>query len=169
MHKGLVGTENLNTELQNLLNPQPASLTKGERCFRLLDKVMQIRNNYDKEVFNGDIGRIVHIDAERREVAVAFDDRQLIYDAADLDELVLAYAISVHKAQGSEFSQVLLVVPEKLSPVLTRRLLYTGITSARDKLIIIGRMDMIAAAMNQDMERYSGIDRMLTSAGGQEA
>ena len=94
MHKGTVGAGNLNTELQKALNPSTEGVMRGARNFMINDKVMQIKNNYDKEVFNGDIGRITKIDQENQEVAISFDDRLVPYDYTDLDEIVLAYAVS---------------------------------------------------------------------------
>ncbi|MEJ2025764.1 MAG: AAA family ATPase, partial [Deltaproteobacteria bacterium] len=99
MHRGLLGAENLNRALQETLNPGATALVKGQVGFRVHDKVMQVRNNYDKEVFNGDIGTIVSIDSELREIIISFDGRNVPYDFMDMDEIVLAYAISVHKSQ----------------------------------------------------------------------
>ena len=102
MHKGVIGAINLNLELQKRLNPDQQGITHGSRTFKLYDKVMQIVNNYDKEVFNGDIGWVSRIDQEDRELTIDFDGRLIPYDFSDLDEIVLAYAISVHKSQGSD-------------------------------------------------------------------
>jgi exodeoxyribonuclease V alpha subunit len=100
MHRGVVGAGNLNLTLQDRLNANTEEIGRGNRVFRVGDKVMQIKNNYDKEVFNGDMGRIVRIDAETRDVIISFEDRELPYDFSDLDEIILAYAVSVHKSQG---------------------------------------------------------------------
>jgi exodeoxyribonuclease V alpha subunit len=113
MHRGTVGVANLNAELQNLLNPNSKAVTRGGRLFRVNDKVMQIKNNYAKDTFNGDIGRIVDIDLEEQNLMVKFEDRVIDYDWSDLDELVLAYAISIHKSQGSEYPAV--VIPSTIS------------------------------------------------------
>jgi len=110
MHRGTVGAENLNVELQKILNPREDGITRGNRNFRINDKVMQIKNDYDKEVFNGDIGRILNIDTEAQEVTICFDNRHVVYDFSDLDEIVLAYAVSVHKSQGSEYPAVIIPV-----------------------------------------------------------
>ncbi|MBW2664308.1 MAG: ATP-dependent RecD-like DNA helicase, partial [Deltaproteobacteria bacterium] len=110
MHRGTVGAENLNIELQNALNPGEGGILRGNRSFRINDKVMQIRNNYDKEVFNGDIGRIAGIDTENQEVTILFDGRDVSYDYRDMDEIVLAYAVSVHNSQGSEYPAIIIPV-----------------------------------------------------------
>ena len=113
MHKGVAGAGNLNRELQKRLNPGAAGVEKGDLKYCLNDKVMQIRNNYDKDVFNGDIGIITHIDENNDTLRISFDDREVEYGFAELDEIVLAYAVSVHKAQGSEY-------PVVVMPVLTQ-------------------------------------------------
>ena len=110
MHRGLIGAGNLNQELQEVLNPGDSGLVRGGRTYRVNDKVMQIRNNYDKEVYNGDIGRITRIDHELQEVKINMDGREVDYHFSDLDEVVLAYAVSVHKSQGSEYPAVIVPV-----------------------------------------------------------
>ena len=104
MHRGVVGSATLNQALQQELNPGQEGLNRGGRLYKVNDKVMQIKNNYDKDVFNGDIGRIVKIDLEMHEMVIAFDNREVVYDFSELDEIILAYAISVHKSQGSEYA-----------------------------------------------------------------
>jgi exodeoxyribonuclease V alpha subunit len=138
MHKGIIGVANLNIELQKRLNPGESGITRGAWSFRLGDKVMQIVNNYDKDVFNGDIGWISKIDPEEREVTIDFDGRQVPYDYSDLDEVVLAYAVSVHKSQGSEYPVVILPVVTQHYMLLQRNLIYTGITRAKKLVILIG-------------------------------
>ena len=110
MHKGMVGSGNLNLELQNALNPGLSCLSRGGKNFRINDKVMQIRNNYEKEVFNGDMGRIWKIDLEGQEVTIDFDGKKVPYDYPDLDDVVLTYAISIHKSQGSEYPAVVIPI-----------------------------------------------------------
>lgn len=150
MHRGLLGAASLNAELQALLNPQGASIVHGSRLFRAGDKVMQIRNNYDLEVFNGDIGRIEAIDEEDRTVSVVFDGRSVSYERADLDELVLAYACSIHKSQGSEYPCVVLPIHTQHYVMLQRNLLYTGITRARRLVVLVGTKRALAIAVKND-------------------
>jgi len=153
MHKGLLGAANLNAELQALLNPRGESLVRGGRSFRRGDKVMQVRNNYDLDVFNGDIGRIEAIDESQRTISVRFEDRSVTYDFADLDELVLAYACSIHKAQGSEYPAVVIPLHTQHYVMLQRNLLYTGVTRGRRLVIVVGtRKAMGIAVRNNKIE-----------------
>jgi len=150
MHRGLLGATSLNAELQALLNPQGASIVHGSRLFRVGDKVMQVRNNYDLEVLNGDIGRIEALDETERTVSVQFDGRLVTYEPADLDELVLAYACSIHKSQGSEYPCVVLPVHTQHYMMLQRNLLYTGITRARRLVVLVGTKRALAIAVKND-------------------
>ena len=157
MHKGTVGVANLNAHLQEALNPGEGGLLRGNRIFRVNDKVMQIRNNYEKEVFNGDVGRIRAIDMENQVVAVSFDGRDVDYDFADLDELVLAYAVSVHKSQGSEYPAVLIPVLSQHYVLLQRNLIYTAVTRAKRLVIMVGTRKALAIAVknNRTEKRYT--------------
>jgi exodeoxyribonuclease V alpha subunit len=150
MHKGTIGAINLNIELQKRLNPDQQSITHGSRAFKLHDKVMQIVNNYDKEVFNGDIGWVSRIDQEDRELTIDFDGRLIPYDFSDLDEIVLAYAISVHKSQGSEYPVVILPVTTQHYMLLQRNLIYTGITRAKKLVVLIGTKKALAIAIRNN-------------------
>jgi len=150
MHKGLVGAGNLNQELQEALNPGPDSLTRGGRNFRLHDKVMQIQNNYEKEVFNGDLGRILRIDPESQEVIIDFDGRRVPYDYADLDEVVLAYAISIHKSQGSEYPAVVMPILTQHYVLLQRNLIYTAVTRGRKLVVMVGTLKALAMGIKND-------------------
>jgi exodeoxyribonuclease V alpha subunit len=130
MHRGLLGAATLNAELQTLLNRSGDSVTRGDRTLRVGDKVMQIRNNYDLNVFNGDIGRVREIDPVEQEVRAAFDGRLVTYEYGDLDELVLAYACSIHKSQGSEYLCVVIPLHTQHYMMLQRNLLYRGSRAA---------------------------------------
>ena len=164
MHKGLVGAGNLNLELQQALNPGPDSLTRGGRNFRLQDKVMQIQNNYEKEVFNGDLGRIVRIDPESQEVIIDFDGRRVPYDYADLDEVVLAYAISIHKSQGSEYPAVVMPILTQHYVLLQRNLIYTAVTRGRKLVVIVGTRKALAMGIKNDKtkRRYTFLQKRLS-------
>jgi len=150
MHRGVIGATNLNIELQRALNPDKQGITHGSRTFNLGDKVMQITNNYDKEIFNGDIGWVSRIDQEDREVTIDFDGRLVSYDYSDLDEVVLAYAISVHKSQGSEYPVVILPVTTQHYILLQRNLIYTGITRAKKLVVLIGTKKALAIAIRNN-------------------
>lgn len=154
MQRGTVGAGNLNIELQNVLNPTGPSLARGGYTFRQGDKVMQIRNNYDKNVFNGDIGYITAVDANERALTVSFDNRPVEYDVTELDEIVLAYAITIHKSQGSEFPVVVMPVTMKHFVMLQRNLIYTGITRAKKICVLVGTTKALAYAIrNQTVSK----------------
>jgi exodeoxyribonuclease V alpha subunit len=166
MHKGIIGVANLNIELQKRLNPGQPGITHGAWNFRIGDKVMQIVNNYDKDVFNGDIGLISKIDSEEREVMIDFDGRLVTYDYSDLDEVVLAYAVSVHKSQGSEYPVVILPVVTQHYMLLQRNLIYTGITRAKKLVIMIGTKKALAIAIrnNKPQRRYTLLSERLAAS-----
>lgn len=147
MQRGVVGAANLNIALQEALNPGGDGLRRSGVVFRLHDKVMQIKNNYDKEVFNGDIGIVEEVDMEERELTVRFDERQVAYDVTELDELVLAYATTIHKAQGSEYPIVVMPVLMTHFVMLQRNLIYTGITRAKKILVMVGTKKALAYAV----------------------
>lgn len=144
LQRGAAGTINLNILLQEALNPDGIGIRRGGYIFRTYDKVMQIKNNYDKEVFNGDIGIIEKVDMEERTLTVNFDDRHIEYDVTDLDELVLAYAVTIHKSQGSEYPVVVMPIIMEHYIMLQRNLLYTGITRAKKILVIVGTKKALA-------------------------
>ncbi len=153
MQRGVVGAANLNQVLQEALNPASPpdkfgngtpELHRGGYTFRPGDKVMQIRNDYDKEVFNGDIGVVSAINLEERSLTVSFDDRSVDYDVSELDELVLAYATTVHKAQGAEYPIVVMPIMMTHFVMLQRNLLYTGVTRAKKGLVLVGQKKAIA-------------------------
>ncbi len=150
MHRGEVGSQNLNLVLQNALNPVGITLDTAGRTFRVNDKVMQVRNNYDKDVFNGDIGRIRRIDREEGEVQVEYDGRSVKYDFSELEELLHAYAISIHKSQGSEYPAVVFPLLTQHFMMLQRNLLYTAVTRARKLVVIVGSRKALAIAVKNN-------------------
>jgi exodeoxyribonuclease V alpha subunit len=165
MNRGLLGAMSLNTELQALLNPGGAEVTRGARTFREGDKVMQIRNNYDLDVFNGDIGQITAIDEAERSLTAVFDGRTVRFEEENLDELTLAYACSVHKAQGSEYPCVVLPLHTQHYVMLKRNLLYTAVTRGRKLVVVVGsRRALSTAVRNGQVDaRFSGLARRLAA------
>jgi exodeoxyribonuclease V alpha subunit len=163
MRKGIIGTENLNARLQETLNRRKP--LHGERQLRLLvgDKVMQVRNNYDKEVFNGDQGIVSSVDSEEESVEVTFEGRKVLYESADLAELVLAYAITVHKSQGSEFPCVIIPLHTTHYPLLQRNLIYTAVTRGKNLVILVGSKKAINIAIRNDrvVKRYTMLKERL--------
>jgi exodeoxyribonuclease V alpha subunit len=162
MNRGSLGIRELNVRLQTELNPlRPGepSVEKFGWLFRSRDKVIQTENNYDKEVFNGDIGQIVKIDLIERELTVSFDAREVVYDFGELDEVSLAYAITVHKSQGSEFSVIVIPLAMQQYMLLQRNLVYTGITRGKKLVVLIGQRKALAIAVrnNKTEQRFSGL------------
>ncbi len=147
MQKGIVGAANLNLALQEALNSQGDGLRRGGYLFRAGDKVMQIRNNYEKEIFNGDIGTVESVDLQERMLKVNFDQHIIEYEASELDELVHAYATTIHKAQGSEYPIVVMPVLMNHYVMLQRNLIYTGITRAKKVLVIVGTRKALSYAV----------------------
>lgn len=147
MHKGTAGVSDLNIRLQQLLNPSGWELAHGSRKFRVRDKVMQVRNNYEKEVFNGDLGIIHSIDRDTLQVAVDFDGHIVVYEFSELDELELAYAISVHKSQGSEYRAVVVPVITQHYVLLQRNLIYTAVTRAKELVVLVGSLEALSIAI----------------------
>jgi exodeoxyribonuclease V alpha subunit len=153
MHRGVIGAVQLNAALQTSLNPARSGameVMRGGRVFRAGDRVMQVRNNYDKEVFNGDIGRIARIDTQEQEAVVRVDGRPVTYDFSELDELTLAYAATVHKSQGSEYPAVILPMHTTHYPMLQRNLLYTAVTRAKRLLVVVGMKKALAMAVRNN-------------------
>ena len=168
MRRSLLGTESLNLALQEALNPVGATVVRGGVTFRVRDRVMQMRNNYDKDVFNGDIGFVKAVDSDEREVVVVFDGRPVRYEYSDLDELVHAYASTIHKSQGSEYPAVVLVLHTQHFKLLQRNLLYTGITRGRKLVCVVGSQQAVRMAVrnNQVVERRTGLRERLRVIGG---
>ncbi len=152
MRKGALGTGNLNRELQALLNPSGASVERGGVSFRAGDRIMQLRNNYDHGVFNGDIGSVVEVDEGARVVVAQFDEHQVRYEWADLDQISLSYACSIHKSQGSEFPAVIVVLHTQHFVLLKRTLLYTAVTRGRKLVVLVGSRRALAIAVKSTGE-----------------
>ncbi len=150
MYRGLCGVDNLNRELQQRLNPNTAGLKIGQHEFRPGDKVMQIRNNYEKEVFNGDIGIVTAINPETWHVVVDYDGRPVSYEKHELAEITLAYAISVHKSQGNEYQGVILPLLVQHYIMLQRNLFYTALTRAKKLCVVIGSLRALHIAIKND-------------------
>ncbi|NOR14839.1 MAG: AAA family ATPase, partial [Candidatus Aminicenantes bacterium] len=150
MYRGLCGVDNLNKELQKRLNPLSEGLQVGNREFRLYDKVMQIRNNYDKDIFNGDIGSIKDFDKRNYRLEVDFEGRQVVYMREELNELVHAYAISVHKSQGSEYQAVVMPLMTQHFIMLQRNLFYTALTRAKKLSCVVGTYKALYIAIKND-------------------
>ena len=148
MQRSVVGATNLNIALQEAINPVGDSLSRGGFKYRRGDRVMQIRNNYDKEVFNGDIGTVESVDVEDRSLSVIFDGKTVDYEDSDLDELTLAYATTIHKSQGSEYPVVVMPLLMTHFVMLQRNLVYTGITRAKKICIIVGTTKALAYAIH---------------------
>lgn len=149
MQRGLLGAANLNVELQALLNPHGTSLARGSRILRVGDRVMQMRNNYDLEVFNGDIGRVDGIDKTKRQLLVTVDGRTVRFPFAVLDELSLAYACSIHKSQGSEFPCVVIALEAQHFIMLERNLLYTAVTRGKRLVVVVGNRRALRCAVER--------------------
>ncbi len=164
MHRGVVGAGNINRKLQEALNPGQEGIARGDRTFRVNDKVMQIRNNYDREVFNGDIGQISTIRWEDKTVIINFDGRQVEYEFSDLDEIVPAYAVSVHKSQGSEYPAVIVPIVTQHYILLQRNLIYTAVTRGKKLVVLVGSRKAMAMGVknNKTRKRFTRLRHRLT-------
>jgi len=163
MKRGVIGTENLNISLQKALNPRGNPFFIAGKGLCVGDKVMQIRNNYKLEVYNGDIGRILKIDTVGQQLLVQFEDREVIYEFSQMDELVLSYAVSIHKYQGSECRCVIIPVHQSHYILLTRNLLYTGLTRGKELVVLLGTSQAVRMAVsNNDVQhRYTGLQQAI--------
>lgn len=148
MQRGVVGAANLNMALQQALNHNTAALARGGYTFKEDDRVMQLRNNYDKDVYNGDLGYVRSVDMEERTLTVDFDGQTVEYEASELDELTLAYATTIHKSQGSEYPIVVMPVLMTHYVMLQRNLIYTGITRAKKICVLVGQTKALAYAIH---------------------
>jgi exodeoxyribonuclease V alpha subunit len=166
MHRGAAGTESLNQALQAALNPDGEPLAAGERTLRVGDKVMQLRNDYDRDVFNGDLGTIAAVVKTDDDafVDVDFDGRVVRYDADSLDDLELAYAVSVHKSQGSEYPAVIVTLVMAHYVLLKRNLLYTAVTRGKKLVVLVGSERAIRRAVTDDEagQRWTGLSARLS-------
>ena len=171
MYKGLVGVDSLNQELQKRLNPHGEGLKVGLREFRPRDKVMQLRNDYEKDVFNGDIGTVLHADKAKFRLFVDFDGRTVSYEKDEMNDVTLAYAVSVHKAQGSEYQAVIMPLLTQHFIMLQRNLFYTALTRAKKLSVIVGSFKALWIAIKNDkpVKRNSLVREKLMRLGGGEA
>lgn len=163
MYRGETGADNLNRDLQDLLNPGEIEVERAGKRYRVGDKVMQIRNDYDREVYNGDVGRITYIDTGSAKLFIRFPERDRQYRFEDLSDLVPAYAISVHRSQGSEYPVIVLPVTTDHFLMLRRSVLYTAITRGKRLVVLVGSPQALEMAVNNDDDgqRYSGLDERL--------
>jgi exodeoxyribonuclease V alpha subunit len=171
MRKNQLGADNLNLVLQSVLNPGGPGLRRGAVTFRRGDRVMQMRNNYDKDVFNGDVGFIKDVDEEDRTIVVIYDGRPVTYEASELDEIVLAYASTIHKSQGSEYPAVVIVLATQHFKLLQRNLLYTAVTRGRKLVCIVGssKAEYIAVNNNEVRERHTTLAMRLAKQGDSDS
>ena len=169
MRKNVLGTANLNVELQKALNPRGDAIIRGGTMFRTGDRVMQLRNNYDKDVYNGDVGFVKAVNSDDRSMIVNFDGRPVKYDGGDLDELVLAYATTIHKSQGSEYPAVIVILHTQHYVMLQRNLLYTAITRGKRLVLLMGVPYAIDQAIktNTVRERRTSLFERLSSGEGE--
>jgi exodeoxyribonuclease V alpha subunit len=170
MSRGLVGTRNLNTVLQQLINPpspDKVEINRGGMTLRVGDRVIQQMNDYQREVFNGDLGIITAIDTEEMEVMVQYGERNVIYDYADLNEITLAWSVTIHKSQGSEYPVVILPLYMQHYMMLSRNLFYTGLTRAKKLAIVVGAKKAISLAVRStdDQKRYTQLRSRLVQVG----
>jgi len=166
MNGGAIAARLPNVELQKVLNPRPVqAVQRFGSTFALGDKVMQIENDYDKDVYNGDIGFVRTIDADLGDVTIEFDGRAVLYAGHELDQVVLAYATTVHKAQGCEYPAVVIPVTTQHYPMLQRNLIYTGVTRGRKLVVLVGQKKALAMAVrgSRTVRRWSKLGDWLSA------
>jgi exodeoxyribonuclease V alpha subunit len=165
MHRGEAGTINLNQQLQSVLNKSGSGIHARGFDFKARDKVMHLKNNYEKDVFNGDIGIVHEVDKSQNQLVVNYDGRMVEYDILELDELSLAYTISIHKSQGSEYAAVVIALTTAHFPLLQRNLLYTAMTRGKQLVIIVGSSRALELALNNNKTdlRLTGLKEKLIS------
>jgi len=163
MHRGITGSLNLNKKIQEKMNSGSKSLEYREMCYRIGDKVMQQQNDYEKRVFNGDLGIIVDLDTKTKEIYVKFENEMVHYESKELDQLCLAYAITVHKSQGSEYSAVIIPITTHHYMMLQRNLLYTALTRGKKLVVLIGTEVAVRMAIENEgnLRRYTGLKNQL--------
>ncbi len=166
MHRGIIGAANLNIELQRVLNPKGIVFNRGNREFRVSDKIMQIKNNYDKHTYNGDIGCIEKIDFTDQKVMLDFDGRQVEYDFSSMDEIVHAYAVSIHKSQGSEYPVVVIPVATQHYVLLQRNLIYTAVTRGKKLVVLVGTKRALGMAIStvKSFKRHTRLEYRLNQS-----
>ena len=162
-NKGVCGVINLNSRIQKMLNPGSTGLLHGNRWFRVGDKVIQLKNNYNKDIYNGDIGIITSIDMELKEASINYDGRKVDYSFYEMDEINHSYAISIHKSQGSEFKCVIIPLLTSHYMLLQRNLLYTALTRARELAILVGSKKAVGMAVNKNIveKRYTSLKELI--------
>ena len=166
MNRGVLGARNLNHELQRVLNPDPpGTIERFGWRFSPGDRVMETQNDYDREVFNGDLGSVLRIDTDESALVVGFDDREVVYPFGELDTLVPAFATTIHKSQGSEYPAVVIPIVMAHYQMLARNLLYTGVTRGKRLVVLIGQKKAIAIAVRggQTKRRWTKLQEWLSA------
>jgi exodeoxyribonuclease V alpha subunit len=158
MHRGTAGTQNINAELQKSLNPRREQLIAAGKVFKVGDKIIQMRNNYDKNVFNGDMGLITAIDTVNFSLHANFENQTYEFTREDINDIQLAYCISVHKSQGSEYPTVIIPLLKQHYMMLQRNLIYTAITRGKRKVVIVGEVEAYALAVSNSKSKFRQTD-----------
>jgi exodeoxyribonuclease V alpha subunit len=167
MHKGVLGASHLNQALREALNPSENRLSHGHSSYAAGDKLMQIRNDYDKDVYNGDMGLVTEVNPEETSLVVAFEGKSVLYTGQEIDDLLLAYAISIHKSQGCEYPVVVIALSTEHAILLQRNLLYTALTRGKKLVVLVGSAKAIGMAVRNDRpsRRYSRLKTRIQAHG----